>query len=193
MPKKTQRKLCSVKGCSRGAVCKGLCMRCYGRVNSPPKTGAVRNRKSLLAEYPSEWSVLNSMRARCYNPKSPSYKNYGARGITICDRWLGKNGLENFINDMGRRPEGYTANGRPLYSIDRIDHNDNYCPENCKWATIWEQNQHTSRNQENVGVYHRGRRWKAELTVNHHTYHKWFDTEEEAKTYRKYLENRFSS
>ena len=56
---------------------------------------------------------------------------YGARGITVCDRWRGENGFENFLSDMGPRPEGMT--------LDRKESNGNYEPGNCKWATKEEQ------------------------------------------------------
>lgn len=167
-------------------------MRCYGRMRRPPKTNTTRNRPSLLAEYADEWRVLNAMRERCTNPKNASYCNYGAKGVAICDRWLGKDGLKNFISDMGRRPEGYTDGGRPLYSIDRIDPNGDYCPENCRWATVWEQNQNTSRNTGIVGVYKLANGfWRAEVTVNHKTYSKQARSREEAIEYRKYLVDKY--
>jgi len=65
-----------------------------------------------------------SMRQRCNNPKSEAYKYYGGRGISICERW---NNFENFLKDMGERPENLT--------LERENNDGNYEPGNCKWAT----------------------------------------------------------
>lgn len=69
-----------------------------------------------------------SMIDRCINPANASFKHYGAKGVTVCERWLD---IANFVADMGLRPSGMT--------IDRIERSGNYEPNNCKWATELEQ------------------------------------------------------
>ena len=77
----------------------------------------------------SEYGSWNSMRSRCNNPNYPKYKDYGARGITIDERW---NDFENFLTDMGVKPS-------PKHTIERKDVNGNYTKDNCHWATAKEQ------------------------------------------------------
>ena len=85
------------------------------------------------------YKSYNSMRRRVLNSKDIGYKRYGGRGITICERWL--ESFENFLEDMGERPEGTT--------IDRIENDGNYEPSNCKWSTPKEQANNRSTSKKN--------------------------------------------
>ena len=73
----------------------------------------------------------DSMLARCYCKGSDNYRSYGERGIVVCARWRGRGGFRRFREDMGARQDGLT--------LDRIDPNGNYEPDNCRWATATQQ------------------------------------------------------
>ena len=79
----------------------------------------------------SEYRAYNAAKNRCYNPNCPCYSKYGGRGITMCDLW--KHSFDTFLQDMGLKPS-------PAHSLDRIDNNKGYYKDNCRWATIFEQN-----------------------------------------------------
>jgi hypothetical protein len=75
------------------------------------------------------YSIWTSMKARCNNPANKDYKNYGGRGITVCDSW--QHSFEAFLKDMGERPK--------KLQLDRTDNEQGYSKTNCRWATPKEQ------------------------------------------------------
>ena len=87
----------------------------------------------------TEYITWDSMIGRCMRPNAAGYKNYGGRGITVCERWMK---FENFLEDMGRKPD-------PLCQIDRIDNNGIYEPGNCQWSTPKEN----ARNKRNTKYF----------------------------------------
>lgn len=91
------------------------------------------------------YHVYIAMKQRCYNPNCEAYHNYGGRGIKICDEWLGENGFVNFYN--WAFSNGYREGAEQgTLTIDRIDVDKGYSPDNCRWRTIQEQQMNTTRN-----------------------------------------------
>lgn len=126
------------------------------------------------------------MKERCYKKNTKNYSVYGGRGIRVCDRWLGLNGFDHFILDMGEKPS--------RSSLDRIDVNGDYCKENCRWASAHQQAANKQNKSNCVGVTFQKSRgtWYAHLLVNRkYVLCKTFHTYEEAVYARKRVESLF--
>jgi hypothetical protein len=85
--------------------------------------------KTLVGRNTKAYRVWTAMKQRCCNPKNPDFVEYGARGIKVCQRWL--DSFEAFYGDMGDPPAGH--------SLDRVDNDSGYSPQNCRWADKWQQ------------------------------------------------------
>lgn len=112
------------------------------------------------------YTIWCNLKARCYNINEPRYKDYGQRGIGVCDEWL--NDFMSFYNWAINN--GYNDN----LTIDRIDVNGNYTPNNCRWITL-EQQQENKRNSVKFtynGETHCLRKWCSILNINYKTVHK---------------------
>jgi len=160
---------CKIEGCNglgsrkkNGTIVysKGYCVKHYSRlkINGDPLIvkliiGEERKNNPL-------YSVHTNMKDRCYNKNQKQYKNYGERGITVCNQWMGSNGFPQFLKDMGDRPNGY--------SLERIKVNGNYEPSNCKWANAHEQQANRRISNDVVGVYwsKSKNKWIAHLKIN---------------------------
>lgn len=123
----------------------------------------------------SEYRSWHHMKGRCLNPKDYDYKNYGGRGIDICQDWV--DSFESFYKDMGPKPSRN-------HSLERIDNSKGYNKENCKWATRKEQNNNQRKRRDGVkytGVYPHWNKYRAVVFPNAKSKHLGlFNTQEEA-------------
>ena len=122
---------CHVENCTKPHVANGYCNTHYLRLKRHGTLEPTVIFRGGNRNHPYAYSYVN-MTQRCNNPKATQYKDYGGRGITICDRWDSEGGFLRFLEDMGEKPD-------PSYTLDRKDTNGNYEPSNCKWSSRSEQ------------------------------------------------------
>lgn len=130
---------CIVPGCGKRLRTLGYCYMHYSRLRSNGDPLVVQHTQELhgLSKSP-EHGIWRGIKKRCYAPKTKHFDRYGGRGIEMCERW--RNSFSAFYNDMGPRPT-------PEHSIERVNNNGDYEPENCKWATGVEQGSNKRNNR----------------------------------------------
>lgn len=132
---------------------------CLQRENAA-KSASMKSRTHGMKRTPT-YNSWQSMKSRCYRSKDICFSRYGGRGIKVCSRW--ENSFENFYDDMGERPEGCT--------LDRINFDKDYSPENCRWATVQEQQNNRSSNSlfTYKGRTQNIRAWADEFGIGYYT------------------------
>lgn len=149
-------------------LCQCSCGKQTTVIASQLRTGKTKSCGCLQLDYATkhggadtkEYQCWADMKGRCDNPNNPYYGDYGGRGISYCDRWMS---YENFFQDMGKKPKGL--------SLDRIDNNSHYSPENCRWATLSTQARNTRKKKDTTSKYKgvcwvtRDSRWQAAIKL----------------------------
>ena len=140
----------------------GVCRKCAMEKLSNERTKHGESPKQGKRNASKLYSVWLNMRARCYNPKNKRYKDYGGRGISICSDW------DDFLNfKRWSLEKGFDES----LTIDRIDNNGNYCPENCRWINQKEQMRNTRVNHLLTynGVTKTMAEWSEITGIKYHT------------------------
>jgi len=169
-------KKCTLENCEEDFLAKGYCSKHYRtfmRYGDPYKT-------SFGFRYQSEhplYYTWRTMRTRCNWKKYPRWPDYGGRGIKVCERWNGKYGFINFLEDMGDKPS-------EDHQLDRIDNDGDYTIDNCRWATRSENQMNKRKMKNNTSgftgitpyVNNRGKHyWRARVGSKTIGYYETFD------------------
>ena len=175
--------------CNGKVRARGYCAKHYAKLMTygDPLHGKTYEKHGMKGS--AEYNCWFSMKKRCYNEKEQNYKYYGARGVTVCDRW--RNSFLAFYEDMGKRPS-------KNHSLDRIDVNGNYEPSNCRWADQVTQNRNQRLRIDNysgvkgVSFSKSKNKWHARISVNKSEIHLgYYDTLKDAILARKRAELKY--
>lgn len=129
---------CKAQDCIRPIRSKGMCDMHYQRFKKQGTMYTERVRESHGLTHLPEYEVWKQAIRRCHTPTDKRYARYGGRGIKVCDRW--RHSFTNFLEDMGRRPS-------QEHSLDRENNDGDYSPDNCRWATEFQQQNNRGNNR----------------------------------------------
>lgn len=161
---------CHVSDCINTKRTKGYCDKHYKRYRLYGNPLLIAKRKNLGNPKHPLYKTYHSMKNRCKGTGGKGSYKYVEKGIKVCDRWLGDEGFNNFVKDMGDKPSSE-------YSLDRIDNDGDYTPENCRWATPQTQacNQSMQKNNTSgftgVSYHKRTNKWVAYYYRNKKLHH----------------------
>lgn len=178
------RSICKISGCNYPVKGYGYCSKHYQRLKRNGHTDLIIEYNGPRRNYPREYKSWSAMRDRCLCKTHPAYKDYGGRGVKICNRWLEAHGFANFLEDMGPRPHNMT--------LDRIDPNGDYSPENCRWATPRMQNCNKRNSSIIPGVEQtKYKTWKSTYRAGGRKLCRTFKTKKEAVAQRRAWEKEY--
>jgi len=181
--------ICKLDGCRLPVIARGYCNPHYRRFmrngDSFDKSLKVRTFNDVNGLSRSKmYKTWEAMIRRCHDPKNRAYKNYGARGVKVTERW---HNFNVFYAEVGNKPS-------PNHSLDRIDNDGSYAPDNVRWATAAEQAQNRRMNPRNTSGYtgvslESGKYWRVTFERDGRRIRKSFTSKPDAIAYRKKLED----
>lgn len=176
------KRTCEASDCDKVHLAKGYCTKHYQQLMAHGRLSPETQKEFHGMASTPIYAIYMSMLRRCYNTNHKQYSDYGGRGITVCERW---HKFSNFYKDMGERPKNR--------SLDRINNDGGYSPDNCRWATHKEQRNNTRRRARELYKGKNAMDWAAELNAHYGSFRSYklrYGFEEAIEHYRDQIRKR---